>query len=239
VNVLAWVENQLLLRLALATADKILVSHPGVEAELRRRGGRPEQIVVTGYGLSSTFADLSPHEKQYDAIFIGRFSHVKGIPKLLDAWKIVTRTLPAAKLALVGSSSPEFNVYAEMRSRNLTESNVVVLTGLDDASVQDALKSSIIFVTASEEEGYGLSVAEALSCGLPSVTFDIPAFRHFFRRGRVIPVDNSAAAFARITLRLLTDAAFRSSVTESIAAGGSFQTWDEVADEIWKDLFEN
>lgn len=43
--------------------------------------------------------------------------------------------------------------------------------------MQMLLSPTSIFASASIDEGYGIPVVEALSCGCPAVLSDIPAFR--------------------------------------------------------------
>jgi glycosyltransferase involved in cell wall biosynthesis len=42
------------------------------------------------------------------------------------------------------------------------------------------MKSSKVFILPSLFEGWGISIAEALACGLPVICYDIPAVREVF-----------------------------------------------------------
>ena len=58
--------------------------------------------------------------------------------------------------------------------------NVFVQGRCSDSELYGLLKSSKVFVFPSLFEGWGIAVAEALTCGLSAVVYDIPALREKF-----------------------------------------------------------
>jgi glycosyltransferase involved in cell wall biosynthesis len=127
------------------------------------------------------------------AIFTGRLVTTKGLPSLLRAWPTVIDKCPDAFLVLVGSGGLGIQNCEQMlrcvvRDRHLEAS--VLFTGSVD-NVQEYLKASDVFVFPSEREAFGISVIEAMACGLPVVTTGVDGIRDFVRPGIDALVVNS------------------------------------------------
>lgn len=129
--------------------------------------------------------------KRYDACFIGRISQPKGVCDLLRAWKIVTRHLPNAKLVMAG------RLYSSRLAKKLfryvdkfkLEKNVVFLPRhVDEAEKRSILLESKLFVFPSYEEGWSLSVMEAVSQGVLPVTYDIHAYDYLGPNAVKVPL---------------------------------------------------
>jgi glycosyltransferase involved in cell wall biosynthesis len=136
-----------------------------------------EKIFVSGNGISfSNLNSFNFREKKYDAVYVGRFDEGKGVYELIRIWKEVTKSLPEAKLLMLGSG------MLRREATNLVEKlglslNVFMPGFVPEKILYQLLCGSKIFVTASRTEGFSLAVAEALACGVPVVCYDIPALR--------------------------------------------------------------
>ena len=100
-------------------------------------------------------------------IFTSRFSQQKGIPYLLEIWKLVH----------LRHSDWLLDIYAqgELRDEYLPkikelDANIQVNDGTPD--IFNRYCDSSIFILTSVYEPFGLVLPEAMSCGLPVVSFD-------------------------------------------------------------------
>jgi glycosyltransferase involved in cell wall biosynthesis len=230
-NLAAWLEQRLMIALVVRRAGLVVVDNPEVRADLVRLGVRTDRIVVSSMGVRrvepcGTFTPV-------DATYVGRLTEQKGLRTLIRAWRSVVDVLPTAQLRLIGQIDRAFPIRRLLEDERLA-ANVEILEGLSDGEVVAALQSTRAFVTASEEEGYGLSVLEALAAGIPVVAFDLPAFRFAFPRGRIVA--RSGADGLGETLRsVLTDEECLAAARAEVAAV-AIPRWDDVADEIWERL---
>jgi hypothetical protein len=86
----------------------------------------------------------------------------------------------------------------------LDDWEIVAIDGCSEAEAADLLRSSRIFLSFSEREGFGLPPCEALACGCMVVGFDGFAGREFFRAPFAESVqDGDVVAFARAAERLV------------------------------------
>ena len=100
------------------------------------------------------------------------------------------------------------------------------------ADVLRMVAESEVFVSASEIEGFGIVVAEAMGLGVPAVVSDIDVFREVTENGRGAALfrTGDAADLAAKVSTLLTDPAARAEQVRTATQVGSRYRWDEIAD---------
>ncbi len=236
-NIAAWVEQRVMLAILRVMRAAIIVDNDALVADLVGLGFRRRNVVLSGMGVPSrnSKSERAPESRgSFDCIYVGRLSVAKGVPLLLEAWSTVCKSMPEAKLALVGSRDSSLDTDAVLRGLGLSQGQVRVFEGLLDAEVQEMLRQAKCFAIASREEGYCLAMGEAMREGLPCVTFDLPAFRFAYPRGRVVVSRNTAGDFASAVFNLLNDRRLYEELAADIERYYSFCSWQEVGDELWK-----
>lgn len=103
------------------------------------------------------------------AVSVGRLATQKGYDMLIDAWAFVAEKHPDWILDIYGKGKLKPLLEEKIKSNMLT--GKVNLKGTTTTPDQEYLKSSI-FVASSRYEGFSLVIAEALTFGVPSVSFD-------------------------------------------------------------------
>ena len=173
--------------------------------------------------------------------FIGRQDHLKGVPTLIDAMRLVWRETPDVVLLLAGPGAHRDD-HVEARLAALTPGERARVLLIDD--FPDGLGPSIIdacdlLAQPSVEEAFGLALVEAWMCAKPVIGADIAATRSLIEHGHdgwiVAPFDPPALA-ARI-LGLLADPAQRT----AFGARGrtkvlAHYTWDRITD-TWESTY--
>ena len=102
-------------------------------------------------------------------IFAGRLIEQKGVFDLLKIWSIVYAKHPDWQLDIYGDGE----LRDELEKR-IDKMNIGVKLHLPTAKIMDKFCDSSIFVLSSIFEPFGLVIVEAMSCGLPVVSFDCP-----------------------------------------------------------------
>lgn len=103
-------------------------------------------------------------------VYTGKLNKRKGLENLLESWTKVSSVAPGSHLLLVGSGagqsiSCEDELRLYVREHKLSS---VIFTGYV-TNVHEYLQASDIFAFPTEYEAFGLSLVEAMSCGLPVV----------------------------------------------------------------------
>ena len=130
-------------------------------------------------------------------IFAGRYAPEKGLFDLLKIWEIVFRKHPDWCLELYGEGPLYNDLIAEANRLNI---NVSVNKPVEN--IFEKYQEASIFVLSSVFESFGLVIPEAMSCGLPVVTFNSPfGPRHIITDGKdgfLIPNRNISLFASRI-----------------------------------------
>lgn len=102
-------------------------------------------------------------------ITVGRLDAQKGYDYLIDAWNIVAKDFPDWKLDIYGNGSLRDSLRKQILDYGLEDK--ICLKGTTKDIEKEYLSSSI-FVMTSRYEGLPMVLIEAMSCGLPIVSFD-------------------------------------------------------------------
>ena len=109
--------------------------------------------------------------KSKKVIAVGRYSYEKGFDRLIKAWDIISKEIKGWTLHIIGEGG-----YREALQNQIDElglSQCVFLDGLRNDMKEEYLDASM-FVLSSRFEGFGMVLLEAMSCGVPAVSFDCP-----------------------------------------------------------------
>ena len=128
----------------------------------------------------SEISSCEPHSSlSYDACFVGGLRKSKGLFDLISIWKIVLKTLPNARIAVIGAGTESVTKNFERKiSLEGLSDNFELLGELSSKDLFVVMKSCKLFLSTSHEEGWGISVCEALACKLPVIAFNLPAFSY-------------------------------------------------------------
>jgi glycosyltransferase involved in cell wall biosynthesis len=164
-------------RFSAIRADVHLALSEATRSEMEKDLGVRNGVTV-GNGVDfHKFRSLDV-EKIYDAAFLGRLAHQKGIDILLRAWHYVILHLSDAKLVLIGGADlAELQRYKGLINELGLTKEVDLKGFVADEDVVRLLNSSKLFVFPSRKEGFAQAVSQAMSCGLCCILSDIPSLR--------------------------------------------------------------
>jgi glycosyltransferase involved in cell wall biosynthesis len=169
---------------AAARVDRYIAISGDIRARLIAEGIDAAKIVEIPNGINTQkFAPVSAARRAQlranlqlprDArllVYTGRLAVSKGVMMLMDVWGELAPQYPREHLLLVGSGAGSID-DCESAARQFAHSH-----GLDDRvtftgsvpNVSEYLQAADIFVFPSHSEGFGLSILEAMSVGLPMV----------------------------------------------------------------------
>jgi glycosyltransferase involved in cell wall biosynthesis len=154
-----------------------------------------KDCAVIGNGLDTAKFRPLNLPKTFDAVFLGRLAHQKGIDVLLRAWSEVVRGKSDSHLVLLGGGNPEeVSHYRRMAKELGLERNVTFKGFVEDEELVRLLNSSKLFVFPSRKEGFAQAVSQAMGCGLCCILSDISPLKEVYGRAAVFfPVDQPAA----------------------------------------------
>ncbi|HWP82261.1 MAG TPA: glycosyltransferase family 4 protein [Bacteroidota bacterium] len=167
----------------------------------------------------------------------GRLKKYKSVDHLLMAFRQISDRIPDAKLLIVGEGDARRGL--EELSQKLGISSRVDFRGfVPEKEKVELLQQCSVVVNCSIKEGWGLTVLEANSCGVPVVASDVPGLRDSVVNGRtglLYPYGDIDQLKNRI-LQVIEDKTLRNELAHHALEWARSFSWDKSADLMEKFL---
>ena len=157
---------------------KFIVGSPSTHKELLRLGFNENKTQLIYYGVDHTkFKKLNIPKSEAPLIgMLGRLKKYKCIDHLIEAFKIVKKEIPNAKLVIVGDGDDKLRLQSIVKKLNL-ESDVTFTGFVSEEEKTIWLNKIHIAVNSSAKEGWGLTVTEANACGTTTISSNVEGLR--------------------------------------------------------------
>ena len=120
---------------------------------------------------------------------------------------------------------------AQVQRLNLNHA-VTFVPHLDDADLRSELSRRGVFITASEYEGFGLSIVEAMASGLMVICRDLPPMNSFFRHGEggwLLKFDDTPGDIASLDAMLRVAEPRVATMSAAARSASRAHDWNEVS----------
>lgn len=193
----------------------------------------PDKVIAVrgGVDIRTPISVPEPEEKMFDAVYIGRFHPQKGVLELIDVWRYVCEKRPEARLAVIGVGELENEVKKKVTKYGL-EKNTVFFGFKDGVEKIKVLKASKVVVHPAIYDSGGMAACEAMACGLPGVSFDLPALRTYYPKGMLKAPCYDLKAFAENLLKLLNDKELHRKLAADALNWAKKWDWDKRSEEL-------
>lgn len=206
------------LRRALARADRIVVSSPPLVEHAAELHDFRSKCVVVPFGIDPTRLAMTPAvearvhglREKYKGrplgLFVGRLVPYKGVSVLLESLKGLDLTM-----AIVGTGPLAESLAAQARH---STPGVHFLGGVDDAELVALYHACDFFVLPSvtRAETFGVVQIEAMACGKPVISTNLPSGVPWVNRDRVsglVVPPGDPQALAQAVRLLIEDVSLR------------------------------
>lgn len=213
----------------LVDAERARVAHLGVDPACSPHADPGADR--TAAGLLGPVRDAAP-----EVLHVGGTFARKRIDLLLRIFAEVRREVPGARLVRVGG--PFTEEQARLADSLGVAGAVSSLPFLDKAVLAAVYRRASVVVLPSEEEGFGLPVVEAMTCGTPVVASDLPVLREVGGSAATFVPTGEVSAWGEAVARHLVERAEDPEGSEarraaSVAQAARF-TWQEYARSMVK-----
>jgi glycosyltransferase involved in cell wall biosynthesis len=185
-------------RISIRLPHTITAASAHTKEQLAAVHGRAERVGLVASGIDMNLIHNVPSShRACDVLYVGRLVKDKNVRMLIRAVHCMARKDPDVRCIIVGQGIEK--PYLERLVWQLKlEPNVEFLDPLPDAKdVYALMKAAKVFCIPSTREGFSLVTLEALGCGTPVVTVDVPtnAARRLVQdgvTGSVVPCTDDA-----------------------------------------------
>jgi glycosyltransferase involved in cell wall biosynthesis len=183
--------------------------------------------------LTSMRERLGWTEENWVVGYVGRLAYVKGVDLLADAFRKVRKTIPHARMLIVGAGEEEGKLRATLNTE-LMEGIVHMESDVAHELLADWYRAMDLFVMPSRYENYSNSVIEALACGVPCLLSDVGGNRRLvemeagwlFTKGSA---DSLASTLSTVAKRLHSTGKLKTFVGEKVR---QCYRWEISADRL-------
>jgi glycosyltransferase involved in cell wall biosynthesis len=168
----------------LRRASSFVALSSAMELEFRQEGVRSDKICRIPNGVDTRWfrpprfseRDAARHELGFSSenfvlTYTGRLVTYKGLPSLLSVWKEASERHPHARLVIVGSGGSDIHNCEDWLKGYVADHGLVQSVQFMGSvgDVRPYLWASDGFVFPTEDEAFGISLIEAMACGLPCI----------------------------------------------------------------------
>ena len=124
-------------------------------------------------GINSNYINKEQNisnKRMNEIIFVGRLEYEKGVHLLVEAFDKINKKVPETKLTIVGDGTERDKLVKKVEKLNLSDK--IAFVGRQNNVIEWLDKSEIFVYSSIWEEGFGISVIEAMSRGCIPITFN-------------------------------------------------------------------
>ena len=201
----AWLTQRLAMRLP----DHIIAASPQTADRLRAILGARASITVAPNGIDlDAVRGCRRDRPASDLVVVSRLVAHKRVGMLLDVVALLHAQGVPVTCRVLGDGPERAALQAQARALGVDHAVEFRHDVAEQQEVYALMKAAKVFVFPSAREGFGISVLEALACGLKVVTTSDPdnLARHLAARSaHGVICEPSTPALAEATMRLLAD----------------------------------
>ncbi|WP_309492913.1 glycosyltransferase family 4 protein [Candidatus Hecatella orcuttiae] len=227
-------------------AKKIVAVSPYTKTYLVENFGvKEEKVHVVPNGLDlSRFTNLPDGWEFRErfgisglmVLFVGHLSQRKGVRYLVQAIPQVLKSIPDAVFVFVGVDRGEKSLLESLIKQFGVDSHVVFTGYMPDEELTSAYAAADLFVLPSLFEAFGITLLEAMACGLPIVATKVGGIPHVVLDGQtgLLVEAGDASQLADALVTLLSDRALAKKMGELGRKVAQEYGWNTVCDKILK-----
>ncbi len=177
-----------------------------------------ERETIRGRPFAAKLLDRLRRADVVNLLFVGRIARNKRQDRVMQVfdeyWRRVNRH---SRLLLVGAyeHSPDYLEELEALRTRLPSGDQIVLTGkVADEELQAYYRAAHVYVSASEHEGFGLPLLEAMAHGLPVVAFAAAAVPETMGRAGILVREWDVPRLAELVHLLVINETLRERIRE-------------------------
>ncbi|MFH1545303.1 MAG: glycosyltransferase family 4 protein [archaeon] len=214
-------------------------------------------IIASGVNDYKLFKKLSPKTKLIEAgveikkfskkkkkekgriLFLGRISKNKRIDNLINTFFFVAKEKPKAKLVIAGEDWEGLSKEYEKLVKEKGMKGKVFFKGkISERKLVEEISRAEFIISASEYEGFGISVVEGMASGAIPILNKISAFERFVRNGRngfLVEFNEAKKAGEKISRIMNLNEKKKKRIAEKAIKSVQKYDWSEVVKRIEKE----
>ena len=205
-----------------------------------------DRLHFIGYGVDQFFSpcdnqDEAKHTRHLFAagrpfiLHLGTLEPRKGLLNLVQAWNQLHDIVPdPPSLVLAGGEGWNIRPLVETINNSPYRDRIHRPGYVTADQARALMRHTEAFVLASEAEGFGLPLAEAIACGAPCIASDIPSLRESGADAAIFAPAGDSRSLTQAIARTL-EPGTANAMREASSARRSALSWPPIIDQ-WREL---
>jgi len=240
---LPWKFKKTVSRLVLNSADAVIALTDDMKNEVQKNCKKNIIVIPNGISLGK-YKELPKqvirdkfkiHPDEKIIVFVGSLRPVKGLKYLIEAFKIINKKNPMARLFLVGDG-PERHSLEDIAEKDGLKAKVNFIGQIENDEIPKYMAAADIFVLPSLSEGFPGVVLEAMASGLPIVATKVRGLPEIVKDGEngFLVEPENPGQIAEKALALLGGDKLREKISNNNKEKAKGYSWEKVIDKIEK-----
>jgi len=224
-----WVTRPLV-KYVLKNADNVITVSEFLRNEVLKLGINAKKVTTIYAGFSCTGRDRAVLSERKTITFIGALVKQKGVDTLLKAFKSVKKVFPESQLLIVGDGKERKNLERLVKDLGLCD---VRFTGFV-TDLENIFKETAVLTQPSREEGFGLTLLEAMNYCIPIVAARVGGIKEIIENGYngILVKKEDPEELSNAIIEVLKDEELRVQMIKNGKESIKRFSWEKMADEI-------
>lgn len=155
----------------------------------------------------------------------------KNLKRLIEAMFLVKKFYPKIKLVITGENHPYQKTLINLTENAGIKENVVFTGFVNRESLWGLIKKSEFVCYTSEDEGFGLPIAEAIEAKKPILLSNIPVFKEIAKDFALFVNQNCSRSIAKGIIKLKKERALQKNLIKKSLSKKNFFSWKKTIEK--------
>lgn len=231
--------TKLFQKLSTLTCKKVIAVSQNTKKDIKKILKIKEskiEVITEGVTNFDTELNIELLSKKFNIkdnylLFVGRHEKYKNIDKVINAYLDLTENIKEnLSLVIIGKSNnvvtPDLKILSKQNNK------IIFLESLSPEDLSLFYKNAKILVHLSEYEGFGLTVLEAMSYGIPVIASNISSIPEVVGDSSfLVDITNKREIIDKINL-LISDEELYKKISKSVKERSKIFTWKKTSEQL-------
>jgi len=180
--------------------------------------------------------------KNRNMIFIARLSNAKGVEDAVKSVEILKKEFPTVQLNILGRGEKRYLGRLKSMVKKLRlETNIHFQGYVSESEKMRLIDKSAVLLTPSSQEGWGLTVHEANSRGVPAVSYNVKGLKEVVKDNvnGFLCKKNTPEELARLSKKIFLDKKLQEKLFKQSVLERRSYTWERTTQEFLDAVAKN
>jgi len=167
--------------------------------------------------------------------YVGRLTHLKGVDLLAAAFREIAKTLPNARLLIIGSGEEDRNIRSVL-AKEIDNKTVHIQVDVNHELLPEWYRAMDVLVMPSRYENFANALIEGMACGIPFIGSNVGGNRIVAETGAGWLFESESAASLTALLKEILQSSAKLKVRGQIGLGyvQEHHSWAATAERLEK-----